>query len=46
MEKRPKVVRVTCRHYEGALTLPCNYVKEGFCGIDACRCNIVILGEA
>jgi len=43
LEKR---LRVACRHLNGTLTLPCNYVRDGFCGIDAHRCDIVILGEA
>lgn len=29
-----------CRHFESK-ALPCNWVKDGFCGVDARRCIIV-----
>ena len=42
-EKRVKYA-VVCRHFEGELHLPCNWVKDGFCGVDAKKCDITILG--
>jgi hypothetical protein len=37
---------VECRHLKDvALELPCNYVKDGFCGIDGRRCNLVLVAK-
>lgn len=44
MEKGKKY-RVECRHYSGVLTLPCNYVSAGFCGVDGRRCDVAILAR-
>jgi hypothetical protein len=44
MTKHPKKFKVSCRFkQEITLYLPCNWVKEGFCGINGKKCNIVIL---
>ena len=33
---------IECRHLKDvSLELPCNYAKDGFCGIDGRKCNIV-----
>jgi len=35
--------KVECRNFSGVLEIPCNWVKDGFCGIDAGKCNVVLL---
>jgi len=35
---------IFCRYRDSVVaSLPCNWVKEGFCGVDAKKCNIKIL---
>ena len=43
-ETRRRGPKVRCRH-NFAVELPCNFVKEGFCGIDARPCRIEELVE-
>jgi len=43
--KMKKKYRVKCRYCVSKLYLPCNWVKDGFCGVDAKKCDMVIIGE-
>jgi hypothetical protein len=37
-------VVVECRHLDGVtLVLPCNWVVDGFCGVDGRKCSIRVL---
>jgi len=36
--------QVECRHGQFLLYLPCNWVKDGFCGADGKKCNAKIRG--
>jgi len=33
--------KYACRHFD-SVPVPCNWVVKGFCGVDACRCRIVV----